>query len=513
MRMKIKISILLILLSIAPIVCGQNLQEVRVARLLAIDAYDKMSLTMLDLHNVGKNYYLYDEFVQLFSDNAIVYNDLLPNNIPQYVSPAEYISIYADRIAADRITFHSLELNDLPTKQDDGSFVIPCRFTKSVIYKTLNGYNYPKYSFKYTMTVTIDANMEHALISAITPDYPLGNFFILRKHPNHEILYKNIPIDEYDDDNQRLFSADLYDLSSFSLTNSDFFRRATFLRDTIDNHFYYVDETTFDMVGVSLGVGIYSIGNRVAQNVRPYMDKLAQFNYPLQLMGKYSLQLSKKTSERYGIWFFNIGAALDWTNYQISTHYSHNIEAVDSDGETYLRSIDIKLNKESINKVDFTLPLTFEVLLPISSKNKLNQFFSIEFGIWGSVSLLDQIQFDANVSYKGRYDYFGGVTFDRYYDYGEYTINEKVSKPNYYINRWNFGGLGSLSYLLSIKENHMIKLGLQYKQGCLTPSYLPNDYILSYDKDHYQSLISTLNGWQGDLFLQLSYVHLLKRKK
>lgn len=501
------------MLSIVPIVYAQTLQEVRVARLLAIDTYDKLSNISMEIHNVGKNYYLYDDFIQLFIDTARIYNDLLPDNSNQYVSPFQYLSIYENKIATDKIDFQAFELNEMVKKQEDGFYTIKCRFTKSVKYITYKGYHYPQCSFRYSMTLVIDQNMEHALISEIIPDYPICDFYILSKHPNHDILFHRIPIDEYDENNLKLFVADQYDLDSFSITNSDFFQRAEFIRDTIDPHFYRLEEPKIDMASFSLGVGLYTIGNRVSNKILPSMDLYAQQNYPMQLCGKYSRQFPRMNPLQKSIWFMNIGASIDWTKYKISANYSRIIDAIDEDGEAYSRSIYVKLKKENIDKVDFTIPITFEALFPINTKKSVQQFISLELGVWGSVTLFNHIQYDAETSYKGTYNYFDGVTFEKYYDYGDFKLNEQTCKPEYYSNRFNFGGIASLSYLIHIKEFNMLKFGVQYKQGYMSPAQLPEDFVLSYNKNHYQSFISAFNGWQGDLFFQISYIYLIQRKK
>lgn len=197
----------------------------------------------------------------------------------------------------------------------------------------------------------------------------------------------------------------------------------------------------------------------------------------------------------------------------MSASYSNSMEAIDLDGETYLRHINVDVSNEQTCHLDVGIPLTIESVIPLDKASN-NHFLSIEAGAFISVTMMDKIAYDAQASYKGEYNYFGGVVFDHYYDYGDFNLNNQNCNAHFQSNHLNAGGLLGLSYMFGVADNHLLKVGLLYKQHILSPRRSSStDYILSYDREHYQSLFGALSGWQGDLMVQISYSFLRYKRK
>jgi hypothetical protein len=132
----------------------QTIIEYRQIRLCAMDVFDNYRGTFSNLDAPDR--YVKDNFLSLFSDSAVIYNDILPDNSPQELSPEEYYDTYI-RLIKSYAKFSNMELGKLYKRHD--KWLIQVSFTKSfsLRYKH-HDLSYPEYSLDYEMLVEMDKN-------------------------------------------------------------------------------------------------------------------------------------------------------------------------------------------------------------------------------------------------------------------------------------------------------------------------------------------------------------------
>ena len=125
-------------------VVSQTITEIRQMRLEAIEVFDSYSAVMSSID--VPNSYVKDNFMSLFEDNALIYNDILPVNSSQYISAEEYYEKYV-KLIKTYSKFSDLELS-MPY-EGNGKWYIKLNFKKlfNLTYKYHN-LSYPQYSLE-----------------------------------------------------------------------------------------------------------------------------------------------------------------------------------------------------------------------------------------------------------------------------------------------------------------------------------------------------------------------------
>ncbi|MCL2651490.1 MAG: hypothetical protein FWD60_10765 [Candidatus Azobacteroides sp.] len=333
---------------------SQSVTETRHIKTTALQVYENYKVVMSGLHS--KSSYTEDNFMTLFDKNTTLYNDILPDNNPQQLSPANYFAKFKASINRIYPDFSDFKMEE-PVSVGD-KWQIKCNFTRGTRFKTLKDMNYPEWSFNYTMTIEMDKRYdtnkkvyENARIESIDVENPLKGFFVLENKDNMLLTAKSgETLKEWDAEyNSRIFPEDEWKIKDIQVfdsgSNKNFFEysKSRFSQNRSDTHFYQLATQTFPK-------NIYGIG----VNCSPFAFGKNTKNYAISLSLFYGKQIAHK--ERSTI-FFNVG--LDFNCY--------------SDNNDKFISVSV--------------PLSVQYLYQLSQNSKKPIFLSFELGAFGECTM------------------------------------------------------------------------------------------------------------------------------
>jgi len=147
-----------IVLTIATIIIAQvstfsqSVTETRQIKTTALQMYENYKVVMAGLHS--NSAYVEDNFMALFESDAVIYNDILPNNNPQQLSPFAYFKKFKANINRIYPAFSDFKMGE-PVSVGN-RWQIKCYFTRRTKFKTQKEMKYPEWSFNYTMTIEMN---------------------------------------------------------------------------------------------------------------------------------------------------------------------------------------------------------------------------------------------------------------------------------------------------------------------------------------------------------------------
>jgi len=256
------------------------------------------------------------------------------------------------------------------------------------------------------------------------------------------------------------------------------------------------------------GLGInycpYGLGNNINRTNFP---DIKQSNQALSIESFFGYQLAQN-------WFGNIKLGLNAYQNTFNGDYSTQYNAVDMDNDPYLRKISISSLEEKIYNFSASLPLSIEYLLRISNNVKHPVFLSFEAGGYIEYRLWATNRFSFSADYTGLYDYYCGVEFDHYYDYGHFDLSDKeISQSlSQKINRFDYGLLGSLGLWYAFNKNNLLKINFAYKHGFESPLKYKENFVPSENYGSYESLLQGTNQGIRNIYVGLAFVKTINAK-
>lgn len=500
---------------------GQTFTQVCKIKKAALEVYDEYTRTVSNLHTGDE--YKKDDFVRLFCDDFLVCgeklidNDILPalpglqdgeNGQSQGLSPEEYIDRMAKYVKIFSSSYSDLDLS-FPEKNGSGEWEIRVGFKKVVNFETQAELHYPKHEFFYVMTIVMNENFEQAKIRRMEVLNSIGPFFILENRPEFQWKYGGLPIEDWDGEtNNRIFESKEYDVNEIEWKDPGYFQSMTMTTLPEDRHFYDLQQRKRDIFGVGLNYMPYGFGNKIDKR----FTGMVKYSNALALSLFYGLQIGHSKSDK-STWFFNAG--LDMNRYYhkfYGTDYTE-YEAIDSDNDPYMRKIWISNLEERINSISVSVPLSFSYLLKLVSTQEKTIFLSLELGAFFEYTFWSGNTYSINADYHGFYDYYGGVEFDHYYDYGTFGQNGTQTLAKVKDLRYDYGVSGNVGCWLALDRRNMLKICIGYKHGFNTPLTYKNNVVISENKQSYQSLLPSTKQGLRNLFLGISYVRAITLKK
>lgn len=508
---KIVANIIFVVLSLS-LSFSQNVTQVRKIKTKALEAYEnyKYSISMLYQAKPGDN--REDAFKKVFNEDALIYNDILPQNSPAELSPQQYCGFFESKFEYSPCgRYSSLELL-FPTETKDGKWKIQVKFRRVMEFHTQQGFLYPKYEFSYIMTVLVDENFENTKIESINVSNPLNQFFVV-KNPDleYELEYDSMQINDWDEKtNSRIFNSQYFEIQKFKINNNHYFRISGLSKNQDDPHFYDVLQKRKNIFGVGINYTPWGFGNKIVAN---RFKGISMRSNTLALSLFYGLQIGKLPQRDNSTWFLNIG--LDINRYQhkyIGSDYTE-YHAVDADNDPYLRKIQINKLNEKINSVSSSLFLSVSYLWSLTKQKQNPVFLVFEAGAFAEYTFLSKSTYKINADYHGFYDqYYDGVEFDHYYDYGNFSqssIQKLITVKNL---RCDYGLWGSIGCCIALDKSNLLKVNIGYKHGFNTPIRYKESFVISENKDTYQSLLQSSHQGKRDLFLGISYMRTIAPK-
>lgn len=522
-----KITILILILFSSGCVFSQSVSDILHIRMTAIECFQDyiQKFSSLDYPSKDNRY----EFQKFFHKNAIIYNDLLPNNMPILISPDEYVQRRNKDISLNP-NFSNLSLG-FPY-EENGLWKIELSYLESITIKNLyTGIEYPKCTFHCTMTISMERNKAYnkgatdnfsevsdvthrmafinPIICHIEVNDPIKQFILIRKNESLTSIpcsFSTIPNAE-ENPFFIMIDADTTTLKTCTDTSEEFFLIRRFVSSDKDTKIYDYKIFKKNLLGLGLSYAPYGLGNTLNKSQLP---DFKIFNQSLGFDIFYGLNLvSKKKSAL----FFNIKLGINayLNNFKGNWHTQYN--ATDMDGESYLRKIRVSNTLEKAYHLSASLHPSFEYAIQIYSHNQQKIFLSLEAGGYLEYRFWASNSFQSNATYSGIYNYFEGIEFTHYYDFGSFVLNNKNISQNIRnkLNLFDYGVFGAIGVWYAFNSNHLIKANIGYTHGFTSPFKSVENHILSSDLHTYQSAVHTIENGIRNIYLNVSYIKTLTK--
>lgn len=538
--MKRLVVIFFLLLCVLPL-SSQTFEERRIIKMTALELFESYQDVYNRLYQSNKNVYIYDQFINLFSNSAKLFNDLLFDYPPAksidsfeyYMSPAKYFEIVEKKTKESSFKGEFKDYSDLrldSISKNKKYWIINLSFTRSVEFFIHGDCHYPPYPFLYTIKIKMSNNLKKggnrfkdAKIISVSvsnpPEVPLRIYTGSKYGDTVPTPTRGMPEGYLPPD------IDL-DKEAQRDSNSSIFNKLTYVcrydlkkdrgENVVPQHKHFLDPSykKSDFAGVGIDVCPYGFGNKISDaNKKSGYDNISQNNFTMGVSIFYGLNILSK--KKYSL-FFVPQLNLNYRRFDYKGTYKTQYQSVDADGALYIRNINIELNKETVNQFLINIPVVVSnmFLLHKDDDDGAHQlFFSLDCGIQFSCSPITRNRYDFLADYTGLYDFFGGVEFDHYYDYGNFNLtqNDIHYIPNSLINKFNLGVLVGVGVLYQIHENSLIKFSLSYRNEFLSVAKYKEGFVLSKDFSSFESLIQASKLGAHNLYFSLSFVRALDR--
>ncbi len=542
--MKKIVGIFLVLTCTLP-VFSQKLKQQRLIKQTALDIFESYVDVCNRLYQNKKDVYIYDQFLNLFSDTARVYNDILPSLPPGdqvvptdsiLITPGEYFNKFKSEILKNSFSYDSLELYDIQ-KVNKQWWTLKCSLGRTVAYTSSSKSDYPPYKeFHYTMTIVMREEasrnakqMVDAKITNISVSDPYLQVRIITETdginkenfidssipytPKHDTLNSDrMPVGYYlkDDvkisDIEKEINANSPEASLFNIIKLTQYNK----------HFYKRNSNKRNFWGLGINACPYGFGNKIssANTTKFGYENISQRNFSIEFSTFFGINLYVKN--RYSL-FLVPQLSLGYRNFNFSGDYSAQYQAVDIDGTEYMRNINVDLKNENVNQFTINFPISISNMFLLHkdefAENQL--FLSLDFGVLLSCVPFTRNTYDFSARYTGTYDFFGGVEFDHYYDYGNFDLNHNdiAYIPNSLINKFNIGILAGVGLMFQIEETSMLKFDLSFRNGFLSIAKYKEGFVLSEDYKNFESLLQASKSGAHNLYFSLSYIRAISNDR
>lgn len=487
---------------------AQTAVEIVQMRMRAIEFFQSYILRKNGLDYPDRNSRF--DYTKLFEDGIEIYNDFLPYNTPLFLSPTDYADKRDNNITLN--TQFTLFKLGFPY-EEQGRWKIDIEYSEHInIHINNYGIKYPKVTFDWLMTLSMEEHREwdndNLKISKLQIKNPIANYILIEQSEKVELpVLKSF--ENVDKDGQlRMFDADSADIDNVNQACSSYFYSRKLISNEFLHQLYRYKDFRNNLFGIGLYYTPYGFGNNINTHELP---NLRQYNQALSLDIAYGLQIAHKTNSTL---FFNINLGLN--AYQQSfrgTHYTQ-YQSTDSDGESYLRKINITSLTEKTYLLSASFQPSFEYLLQIT-QGQHPIFLSLEIGGYAEYRFWGDNFFNLQAYYSGLYDYFDGIEFDHYYDYGHFYLdNERITQDiKDKINALDYGVFGSIGIWYAFDPHNILKIGIGYKHGFTSPFKYKTDFILSENYFSYESTVQAINQGLRNLFLSVSWHRVIPSKR
>lgn len=493
---------------------AQTVTEIFQMRMAAIEFFQNdyiQSVNRLDYPDRDTRF----EYTKLFEEGVKIYNNFLPDNYPYTISPKDYAEKRKNNITLSS-QFAHFKLG-FPY-EEQGKWKINIEYTEDINIYVIN-YNirYPKVSFDWLMTLSMEKNKDNdndkrafinCKICELQIKNPINHYILIEKTENIELPALK-EINNVDKDSKfRIYDADSIEIDSINQANSFYFYNQKLIPNDFFNKLYRYKDLRKNLFGISLYYTPYGFGNNINTDKLPYLH---QYNQALSLDISYGLQIVHKNKSTL---FFNINLELNAYQQIFRGTYYTQYQAMDSDGESYLRKINVPSLTEKIYHLSASLQPSFEYLLQIT-QGQHPIFLSLEIGGYTEYRFWGNNTFKLQADYSGLYNYFDGIEFDHYYDYGHFDLDNEHILQNIKdkINALDYGVFGSIGIWYAINPDNILKIGIGYKHGFTSPFEYKNDFILSENYHTYESAVQTINQGLRNMFLGISWQRVIPAKK
>lgn len=496
---------------------SQSVTETRQIKTTALQIYENYKVVISELYS--RSAYTEDNFMALFDKNAALYNDIIPVNRPERLSPAEYFAKFQGSIRRIYPVYSDFELDE-PVSVGN-KWQINCYFTRGTRFRTTKDMVYPEWCFNYIMIIEMDKTYhsagkvyENARIINIDVKNPLHDFFVIENKENIPLTTKTgATVKDWDNEYQsRIFPENRWKISDIrvpeSTNNKNIFEysKNQFSRNQSDAHFYQLAVQRFpkNIFGVGVNYSPFSFGNEMSEDFKHIEHTSSALSFSL-FYGKQVFQKRKATG------FVKIGLDLNRYSYEYSVaeEIGYSYPAIDAEGDSCLRIININSLNKKVNIVSVSVPLTVQYLYQLTNHAKNPIFLSFELGGFAEYTLSSGSKHILNANRSGIYainfkDSEEDVSFDHYYDYGNIDVS---LKQNFAYGFW--GGVG---LWLALNNNNLLKFNFSYKHSINPPLEYEENLLISVNEELYPSFLQSTEQGLRNIGFGVSWVRTIGKR-
>jgi len=481
--------------------------EVRQMRLNAMEVFDNYTaFSNLDVPDS----YVRDNFLSLFHPEAVVYNDILPDNKQQILSPENYYEKYVKLIKSNP-KFSDLELG-MPY-QENGKWYVKVSFKKSFsIRLKQQELTYPEYTFNCEMLVEMTENQQYVKkenyskrdiennynlpyinvkIKNLSVKEPLQDYFIIQlndsklKNNAKGLYYNRKKVEFTDPQNRKLFDANQYNIFNFTLNpnlNADDYKR-TIKQNVIDKHYYRYDVSQLkNLVGLQISYIPKNFGIEDTTFAK-------QLNINSWGMGISLLYSRLITQSKGGLnWYVNANPM-----------YSIDIFKIDSKNVYF-----------ELDKISFSNEMCAKREVAISNLNEKDIFHSI--GLSLGVGLSKSIKFITLTADLGFYLNYAllqkrtskidtlQVTISNIMDTTYLYKPPLIENETVYNGKFDFGAYAAVGVMFKLKDYWYLKTGVEYRLGFSNRASYNEKFGNTFTNEYYEPFFKSINNWHTNRF-------------
>jgi len=506
----LKLIILSLFILVSDFAYSQSVDEIRRIKTVALEVFDNYVATISLLYQ--NESYEEDRFFDLFYSNAMLRNDIIPDStsLGKMISPSEYYTILNKNVKNYKVEFRRLSLL-FPTEEGD-KWIINCSFDQTFYY--INGKNnlkYPKRSFNKIIRISMDKKLngytyENAKIDLVDIDRENGgdvliDYFVVQNTDSLNLKIKTINLskDEYDG---KILPCPMYKPQDINVPNLNYFQYLQSDNTQSDSRFYRFHLIDKNLFNASINVSPIVSGFAIDESALPSIKKFA---FAIGAKTIYGFQVGKVKNSSL---FFNVGLDLNWYNNKLNGQWNTSYNDIDSDGDYYLRKILVSSYKEKTSVLLFNVPITIETYISLANTKK-PMFISIEGGLYAGYRIVSQL-YSFKAKYTGVYDYFGGVEFDHYYDYGSFKVSSSNVEYLLPAKKLDVGLLINVGVAREISKDKLIKYYIGYQHGFMALSELSTGCCLTKNNKNYTSPLESSTKGLKNFYIGVSFVKALK---
>ena len=478
---------------------SQTVTEIRQMRLNAMDIFDNYT-AMLKNFDVPDSR-IKEEFLKLFDANAVVYNDILPENEQQMITPESYFEKYVNLIKSYP-KFSDLELG-IPY-QDKGKWYLKVNFIKSFNIKYKHeDLSYPEYAFDCEMLVEMIKNENYlkkesyskkeiynninqpfinVKIKNLSVKEPLQDYFLIQlddsklKNNTKGIYYNGMQVDFSDEQNIKLFDSKEYNINYFTLNpelNADDYKIAIRQYIIDERYFQYNILPLKNMIGVQLSGFINC-------NIKPD-DKFKELQFYSGGIGV-SILYSRLIAQTKGriSWYINLYPGYS-TNF-LTIKGDRFIDICNTEGTKVV----VNFSKIKERDVFHSIELPFGIGI---AKKVKSICLTGDLGFWLKYTFAQQHTLGIDTTASTLSEFCTG-------DNSKPLIvkfNPSVSHPSKTYQNFNFGFYAAAGVMFKLKDYWHLKTSVEYRLGFFDYTNYNKDLIRTFQKEEYEPFFKSIN--------------------
>lgn len=450
-------------------------------------------------------------FNSLFTENATIYNDYLPLNETQNITPEEYFNITQDEKTKSAMNVEISKVSFIDSLEIFGrnTFGLKIGLKKKIFFRNWNSFRYPETNFNLIFNILVKTNASDEIECKIRSiicksDSRIKEFSIAKINlKNLDSSYEQIKINNKPlDVDEKVIEKTIFlsDISNpqkvISLESYDAF--LTFKQDYSlrpDKHIYYVNTQNYKSeIGVGILCNIFPNYKLISNENIPdgALQDINVLMYGIGLGLNYSTRILKFGKSNF---YLNSGFGIEKNLICFSGDYYFEKTSEDIDGDQYIRITELNGIKEMINLDYLYLPIGIEYKYIINKDLSLQSIL----GVKGYFLFNKTFSLKANATFKGFYDQYDQLTMDRYYDFGDFDLSYKNNGID--LSQFNFGLYAGIGAGYKLNQRYTASIKLVYDYTFLNLSNCLDEYIISKDRYDYTSLIHAYNSVKRNLNL------------